>query len=65
MNNLNLQKVLQKDSSIQKVVIVSNTENLDKFKDQIGKYTDDTQMSIAVVESLISKEEIVSKNCPD
>ena len=33
---LNLQKVLHKDSSIQKVVIVSNTENLDKFREQIG-----------------------------
>lgn len=33
---LNLQKVLQKDPSIQKVVLVSNTENLDKFREQIG-----------------------------
>ncbi len=33
---LNLQKVLQKDPSIQKVVIVSNVENLEKFKEQIG-----------------------------
>lgn len=33
---LNLQKVLQKDPSIQKVVIVSNTENLEKFREQIG-----------------------------
>jgi len=33
---LNLQKVLHKDSSIQKVVLVSNTESLDKFRVQIG-----------------------------
>jgi len=33
---LNLQKVLQKDPSIQKVVLVSNAENLDKFKEQIS-----------------------------
>lgn len=33
---LNLQKVLQKEVSIQKVVIVSNTQNLDRFREQIG-----------------------------
>jgi len=33
---LNLQKVLQKDPSIQKVVLVSNAENLDKFREQIS-----------------------------
>jgi hypothetical protein len=33
---LNLQKVLHKDSSIQKVVLVSNIENIIKFREQIG-----------------------------